>query len=507
MMIKIQTVILIAVTLIAVTLIDLGLTVNTFAFNLPKIKISYAKPKITAKKKIPLALKQKLSLKGRLSLGSIFYMLSLDSQINFSYSKNININRKMTVIFNNKPLYKILSMVLSNYVYHYNKYLNKITVHAYIDKTYRFSITALTNKVNFSVGSVSSSNVSNNSQAAAPAMGSAAAAMSPSGSMMGSQTSTNPAGMMSDTMTTPSNSFYKVLLTNLKTIFKGSKKSYYNIVPNYGLLTIHAKKRRIKQVDLLVKELKKLSTKKIILTVKILEISLSNQYQFGINMQELFQNVMKGNALGISNINFSLNSGTQAGANNSGDYLSFTGNNSNQAVINALQTYGNVRLVNSAVLSVLNGQTRVISSGSVIPYESGVQVESLGLSSSTLSYPQISQVQTGLSISFTPLVKGNKVYATIAVVDNNVNGYSSFSSNGNSFNVPNVDTKTMIDTFAVKSNTSVLLGGLTTDSANNNKYGVPILDDIPVLGYIFSGINNTKTKTDIYILLKPKIVK
>ncbi|MHB8282975.1 MAG: type II secretion system protein GspD, partial [bacterium] len=399
MMIKILTVIL-----IAGTLIDLGLTVNTFAFNLPKIKISYAKPKIPAKKKIPLALKQKISLKGRLSLGSIFYMLSLNSQINFSYSKNININRKMTIIFNNKPLYKILSMVLSNYVYHYNKYLNKITVHAYIDKTYRFSITALTNKVNFSVGSMSSSAANGNSgaqQAMNPA--GASSLMSMSSSMMENQGggSTNPAGVMSDSMSTPSKSFYKVLLTNLKTIFKGSKKSYYNIVPNYGLLTVHAKKRRIKQVDLLVKELKKLSTKKIILTVKILEISLSNQYQFGINMQELFQNVMKGNALGISNINFSLNSGTRAGANNSGDYLSFTGNNSNQAVINALQTYGNVRLVNSAVLSVLNGQTRVISSGSVIPYESGVQVESLGLSSSTLSYPQISQVQTGLSISFT----------------------------------------------------------------------------------------------------------
>ncbi|MCL4546182.1 MAG: hypothetical protein M1576_00355, partial [Deltaproteobacteria bacterium] len=84
-MIKILTVILIAVTLIAVTLIVLGLTVNTFAFNLPKIKISYAKPKIPIKKKIPLALKQKISLKGRLSLGSIFYMLSLDSQINFIY--------------------------------------------------------------------------------------------------------------------------------------------------------------------------------------------------------------------------------------------------------------------------------------------------------------------------------------------------------------------------------------------------------------------------------------
>lgn len=507
MIIKILTLIL-----IAVTSIDLGLTVNTvaFTFNLPKIKISYAKPKIPAKKKIPLALKQKISLKGRLSLGSIFYMLSLNSQINFSYSKNININRKMTVIFNNKPLYKILSTVLSNYVYHYNKYLNKITVHAYIDKTYRFSITALTNKVNFSVGSMSSSTANGNSgaqQAMNPA--GASSLMSISSSMTGNQGSgsTNPAGLMSDSMSTPSKSFYKVLLTNLKTIFKGSKKSYYNIVPNYGLLTIHTKKRRIKQVDLLVKELKKLSTKKIILTVKILEISLSNQYQFGIDMQELFQNVMRSNALGISNINFSLNSGTQAGTNNSGDYLSFTGNNSNQAVINALQTYGNVRLVNSAVLSVLNGQTRVISSGSVIPYESGVQVESLGLSSSTLSYPQISQVQTGLSISFTPLVKGNKVYATIAVVDNNINGYSSFSSNGNSFNVPNVDTKTMIDTFAVKSNTSVLLGGLTTDSANNNKYGVPILDNIPIIGYLFSGINNIKTKTEIYILLKPKIIK
>jgi type II secretory pathway component GspD/PulD (secretin) len=480
---------------------------NSQALNLPAIKIGYAKPNIYKIKKISHALQKKISLKGRLSLGSIFYMLSLDTHINFNYSKNINTHKKMTLVFNNEPLYKILSVILHNYEYHYNKHLKKITIHAYINKTYRFSITALTNKVDFSVGSVSTSTASDNSQTAAATNSASTETMSPANSITGSQTSTNPAGMMSDTMSTPFKSFYNVLMANLKKIFKNSKKSYYNIVPNYGLLTVHATKKRIRQVALLVNELKKLSTKKIVLTVKILEIQLNNQYQFGININELFKDVMRSNTLGISNVNFSLNSGTQAGLNNSGDYLSFTGNNSNQAVINALQTYGKVKLVNSAVLSVLNGQTRVISSGSVIPYESGVQVESLGLSNSTLSYPQISEVQTGLSISFTPLVKNNKVYATIAVVDNNIDGYSSFSSNGNNFNIPNINTKTMIDTFAVKSNTSVLLGGLTTDSASTDKYGIPILDSIPVIGYLFSGINNTKTKTEIYILLKPKIIK
>jgi type II secretory pathway component GspD/PulD (secretin) len=498
------------IKILTIILLFFAFTVrNSAAISLPAIKIKYAKPApdIRKIKKIPYALQKKISLKGRLSLGSIFYMLSLDTHINFNYSKNINTHRKMTLVFNNEPLYKILSIILHNYVYHYSKHLKKITVHAYTNKTYRFSITALTNKVDFSVGSISTSTASGNSQTASSTNSVSSETPSSANSLIGSQTSTNPAGMMSDTMRTSSKSFYNVLTANLKNIFKNSKKSYYNIIPNYGLLTVHATKKRIRQVGLLVKQLKKLSTKKIVLTVKILEIQLNNQYQFGINMNELFKNVMRSNTLGISNINFSLNSGAQSGLNNSGDYLSFTGSNSNQAVINALQTYGKVKLVNAAVLSVLNGQTRVISSGSVIPYESGVQVESLGLSNSTLSYPQISEAQTGLSISFTPLVKNNKVYATIAVVDNNIDGYSSFSSNGNNFSVPNINTKTMIDTFAVKSDTSVLLGGLTTDSATTDKYGVPILDDIPVIGYLFSGINNTKTKKEIYILLKPKIIK
>ena len=54
---------------------------------------------------------------------------------------------------------------------------------------------------------------------------------------------------------------------------------------------------------------------------------------------------------------------------------------------------------------------------------------------------------------------------------------------------------------------TVALGGLIRDSINNDKTGVPILSSIPVVGLLFSTTTKSKSRTELMVLLSPKVVR
>lgn len=59
----------------------------------------------------------------------------------------------------------------------------------------------------------------------------------------------------------------------------------------------------------------------------------------------------------------------------------------------------------------------------------------------------------------------------------------------------------------VSSGQIAVLGGLMQDELNNLNDGIPLLDDIPVAGSIFKNRNETKTKTELVIFLRPIVIK
>jgi type II secretory pathway component GspD/PulD (secretin) len=51
------------------------------------------------------------------------------------------------------------------------------------------------------------------------------------------------------------------------------------------------------------------------------------------------------------------------------------------------------------------------------------------------------------------------------------------------------------------------MGGILTTNKNKQSYSVPLLSDIPVLGLLFDGVNNTYEKDDLIMMITPKIIK
>jgi type IV pilus assembly protein PilQ len=75
------------------------------------------------------------------------------------------------------------------------------------------------------------------------------------------------------------------------------------------------------------------------------------------------------------------------------------------------------------------------------------------------------------------------------------------TSAGYSINNQHVNTRTMVENGG-----TVVLGGVYQQSDNNNTSKVPLLGDVPLLGYLFKTTSHDTQKTELLIFITPKIV-
>jgi general secretion pathway protein D len=62
-------------------------------------------------------------------------------------------------------------------------------------------------------------------------------------------------------------------------------------------------------------------------------------------------------------------------------------------------------------------------------------------------------------------------------------------------------------TVIVKDSQTVVIGGLIDESTTNNETKVPVLGDVPILGWLFRNQSERSQKTNLYIFLTPRVIK
>lgn len=500
---------------------------------LKKYNINIAKPKIilinknkkTMKRKIkrqnrinkdivPGFLKQKVSLAGNGTVKSALMLLSREIGVPVVVYRGFPDKLKNNVYYNNVPLYKVLNgLIISNGF----KYIYKngmVYVYAIEEKTFHIPVSDLLSSFSSTVGmggmnGNSQSNNLNNSNSSNVGSGSPSAMSSnvinPAGNANTNQNNgvtSNPSGSLSLTLS-ESDGLYGIISKNIKEML--TKKGKYFINIKDGLIWVKDRVSNVAEVSKYIKSINKFLSKQVFLKVEVIDVSLNKGFQTGINWNLLFNQAFKSNVFGADSVSASAQLAT---GNNIGNtpYIGFNGSGNSSAILNALKTQGTVNVISQPRLVLMDGQTRLISSGTITPYISSIQTMALSLSQ-TETYPVISQVQTGLSISFTPHInfKDNTVSVTLSLIDNSITGYQSFSIRGESFRNPIIESKSFADTVNVKSGSTILVGGILTSDKTKNTYGIPLLSKIPLIGDLFKSINNTSQKEDLLIMLTPKI--
>ena len=72
---------------------------------------------------------------------------------------------------------------------------------------------------------------------------------------------------------------------------------------------------------------------------------------------------------------------------------------------------------------------------------------------------------------------------------------------------PTTLKRTAKTTTVVKDNETIVIGGLVGDSTEDDTYRIPLLGDIPFLGWLFKTHSTTREKTNMYVFLTPHIVR
>jgi general secretion pathway protein D len=265
---------------------------------------------------------------------------------------------------------------------------------------------------------------------------------------------------------------------------------------------------------------------------KILEVTLTGDLQFGV--QWWLAGLINTNTAGGANqsatgyqYNYNLGGGALNGVNsfegnaadrhraslggtgvnpNGGQGLFYSFLNKNfQVALNTLQTTGQTKVLSAPSLVVMNNQQAQITVGTQVPIISTSIVgigttDTTGLATNT-GIGQASYISTGITLSVTPRVNpGGLVYMDVDQEDS-IPGAAA-TAGGN----PPISQRNLQTEVAVQSGETVLLGGMIQDQTTDSKSGIPVLSSIPVLGNLFGNSDKTHTRTELIVLITPRVV-
>ncbi|MGF1464166.1 MAG: type II secretion system secretin GspD [Maricaulaceae bacterium] len=177
----------------------------------------------------------------------------------------------------------------------------------------------------------------------------------------------------------------------------------------------------------------------------------------------------------------------------------FQGNEA-QVVIDALDAVSNVEVVSSPQVMVLNNQTAVLQVGDDVPVatRSAVSVIDPGA-------PVVNNIEfrsTGVILRVTP--RANASGLVQLDIEQEVSDVSSTLSSG--IDSPTISQRRIESTVAVQSGSTIALGGLIEDSRNTTNSGFPGLRRIPVLGRLFETSSDIRERSELLVLIRPRVI-
>jgi general secretion pathway protein D len=174
-----------------------------------------------------------------------------------------------------------------------------------------------------------------------------------------------------------------------------------------------------------------------------------------------------------------------------GDHLASV---SFQAALYAQINKGNGRILSKPRIAAQSGSTAKIITGDALPI-----LTAITLSGVNGVQQQVQYVNVGVTLQIAPRVSGDGfVSSHIYCVVSSVTGYSQ--------GYPTISQRQAETAATVRDSDSFVIGGLTQDENINTRSKVPLLGDIPILGQAFRTDRNTRTKTELYIVVTPHIV-
>jgi len=293
--------------------------------------------------------------------------------------------------------------------------------------------------------------------------------------------------------------------------------------PETGVIAVRATNKQHEKVQEFLDRVMSSAKKQVLIEATIAEVILNDNFQAGIDWSRL------GNAGAGSGFTFSqrLNNGNftpgalQTRATGTGlvagyfNPVSVLGNVA--ASINLLKQFGDTKVLSSPKLMVLNNQTAVLKVVDNLVYftvQSQISQSASGVSGTNLQSVTTTPntVPVGVVMSVTPQINDTgkvsiNVRPTISrKVDEVDDPNPQLRAIGVFSKIPVIQVREMESILQIDSGNIAVLGGLMQDEIQRNSDKVPGLSNLPGVGKIFSGRDDSNKKTELVIFLRPTVI-
>ncbi|GKT22028.1 type II secretion system secretin GspD [Acidovorax sp. SUPP3334] len=238
----------------------------------------------------------------------------------------------------------------------------------------------------------------------------------------------------------------------------------------------------------------------VLIEASIIEVTLNDELRYGL--QWAFNNSRNGyTGQGLVSGTAPQTLSTDALLGGVGRGFSYVLSSANgvQVVLNALADKSLLKVISSPSLMVLDNHTASINVGSQEPITSDITTSNLNNNTTT----SVQYKDTGVNLVVTPSVNSGNIVNM--QVDQTVTDLGERRAQANL--QPAFLQRQISSKVAVRSGETIVLGGLIKDNSTTGKGGVPLLQDIPVLGNLFGVNSKTNNRTELLVVLTPRVVR
>lgn len=285
------------------------------------------------------------------------------------------------------------------------------------------------------------------------------------------------------------------LMPNVKIIADESNNALIIVANSQEYATIM---KVLKQLDVLPMQ--------VLIDATIVEVTLNNDLKYGIEWYFTHNNGGTNVITGGDNSNTATLSKIATGIATGGFSYAYSNPAQNMgALLSAAATNNNINVISSPSLMVLNNQEADILVGDSVPVITGTTTS--GLTGGTSN--SIQMIDTGVSLSIKPRVNANGLVLMdlMQSVNSAVATTALATGTSGAISTPTIQKRQIGTSVAVQSGETIVLGGLIREENNYSRNGVPWLHELPYIGPLFGGTTRNNDKTELVVLLTPRVMK
>ena len=334
--------------------------------------------------------------------------------------------------------------------------------------------------------------------------------------------------------TTSDSDFWNELRNSLQAIVGKGDGRRVVVSPQSGVVVVRAAPAELRAVESFLNTTQNVMHRQVLLQAKVIEVTLGNGFQSGINWAALKRDGSSQALLSQTGGGTIFDNGTSDIAGNSGDlnpgalsqvtttaasafggvFTAALNINANfAAFIELLKTQGSVQVLSSPQVSTMNNQKAVIKVGTDEFFVTNVETNTntSTATTNTQNNVELTPFFSGVALDVIPQISDDDqitlhIHPSVVDVSEKVKNISVSSSQTLSVPLAVSSVRESDTMIRARNGQVVILGGLMKTKTTDNSDAVPFLGDLPLIGSLFKHTKQVTTKSELVILIRPTVI-